>query len=104
VTLARTRVRLHIDLEPSEFIRRVRQPATIARNAGVVFLNRDERKGALQESVNNVVHTSGVCSSRGVNPTSNGSGGIFADSLAAELVTPSSDTTSGYAVTFQVGV
>ena len=37
---------------------------------------------ALPESVNNVVHSSGLYASRGTNPTSIGADGIFADSLA----------------------
>jgi len=35
---------------------------------------------------------------------SNAADGIFADSLAAELVTPSGDPAGGYAATFQVTV
>jgi hypothetical protein len=35
---------------------------------------------------------------------SNLSDGIFTDSLASEIVTPTGDAASGYAVTFQVGV
>jgi protocatechuate 3,4-dioxygenase beta subunit len=59
---------------------------------------------AFPENVNNVVHTSGVYASRGTNPTSNSSDGIFADSLASELVTPTGDVTGGYSATFQVGI
>ena len=59
---------------------------------------------AFPESVNNTVHTSGVYASRGSNPTANASDGIFADSLSAELVTPTGSVASGYAVTFQIGV
>ncbi len=59
---------------------------------------------AFPESVNNVVHTSGVYASRGTNPTSNASDGIFADSLSAELVTPVGSVASGYTVTFQLGI
>jgi len=59
---------------------------------------------AFPESVNNVVHTSGVYASRGTNPTSNTSDGIFADSLASELVTPTGSVTAGYSATFQVGI
>jgi len=59
---------------------------------------------AFPESVNNTVHGSGVYASRGNNPISNSADGIFADSLASELVTPTGDTASGYAASFQVGV
>ena len=56
------------------------------------------------ESINNAVHASGVYASRGTNPMSNQSDGIFADSLASELVTPTGSPSSGYTATFQVGV
>jgi protocatechuate 3,4-dioxygenase beta subunit len=59
---------------------------------------------AFPESVNNTVYGSGVYSSRGSNPTSNLSDGIFADSLSSELVTPSGDVTNGYTATCQIGV
>ena len=59
---------------------------------------------ASPETVNNTVHTSGVYASRGTNPLSNASDGIFSDSLASELVTPVGSPSSGYAATFQVGV
>lgn len=59
---------------------------------------------AFAESVNAAVHATGVYASRGANPTTNTSDGIFADSLAAELVTPTGNPTSGYTATFQVGV
>ena len=59
---------------------------------------------AFPESINNTVHASGVYASRGTNPTSNLSDGIFADSLASELVTPSGSPSSGYTATFQIGV
>jgi len=48
------------------------------------------------------VYRAGVYASRGSNPTSNLSDGIFADSLSFELVTPSGDPTSGYAASCQV--
>ena len=35
---------------------------------------------------------------------SNQSDGIFADSLASELVTPAGSPSSGYTATFQIGV
>ena len=59
---------------------------------------------AFPESVNNSVHTSGTYASRGTNPVSNMADGIFADSLASELVTPTGDTTNGFAATFQIGI
>jgi protocatechuate 3,4-dioxygenase beta subunit len=59
---------------------------------------------AFPETVNNAVHATGVYASRGTNPMSNASDGIFADSLAAELVTPTGDPTGGYSVTFQIGI
>jgi hypothetical protein len=59
---------------------------------------------AFPESVNNAVHTSGVYASRGTNPMSNQSDGIFADSLGSELVTPAGSPSSGYTAAFQVGV
>jgi protocatechuate 3,4-dioxygenase beta subunit len=59
---------------------------------------------AFPESVNNTVYRSGVYASRGSNPTSNLSDGIFADSLSAELVTPSGDAANGYTASCQVGV
>jgi protocatechuate 3,4-dioxygenase beta subunit len=59
---------------------------------------------AFPESVNNAVHATGVYASRGTNPTSNQSDGIFADSLASEIVTPAGTPSSGYAATFQIGV
>jgi len=61
-------------------------------------------KIAFPESVNNAVHTSGVYASRGTNPISNQSDGIFSDSLASELVTPSGSPSGGYSATFQIGV
>jgi len=59
---------------------------------------------AFPESVNNVVHTSGVYASRGSNPMTNASDGIFSDSLASELVTPTGSVAGGYAASFQLGV
>jgi protocatechuate 3,4-dioxygenase beta subunit len=59
---------------------------------------------AFPESINNTVYRTGVYASRGSNPTSNLSDGIFADSLASELVTPSGDPTSGYTASCQVAV
>ena len=59
---------------------------------------------AFPESINNVVHTSGVYASRGTNPMSNLSDGIFADSLSSEIVTPTGSVNGGYAATFQVAI
>ncbi len=59
---------------------------------------------AFPEAVNNTVHATGVYASRGSNPMSNAADGIFADSLSSELITPTGDTTNGFAATFQVGV
>jgi protocatechuate 3,4-dioxygenase beta subunit len=59
---------------------------------------------AFPESVNDVVHRSGVYASRGTNPTTNSRDGIFADSLASEIVTPMGDPSTGYTALFQVGI
>jgi protocatechuate 3,4-dioxygenase beta subunit len=59
---------------------------------------------AFPESVNAEVHRSGTYASRGTNPIANAADGIFADSLSAELTTPTGDPASGYAATFQVAV
>jgi len=59
---------------------------------------------AFPETVNNAVHATGVYASRGSNPTTNLSDGIFADSLSSELVTPAGDPTNGYTAAFQIGI
>ncbi|MEO8359401.1 MAG: intradiol ring-cleavage dioxygenase [Vicinamibacteria bacterium] len=59
---------------------------------------------AFPESINNTVYASGVYASRGSNPMSNLSDGIFADSLSAELVTPQGSPSAGYTANFQIGV
>ena len=59
---------------------------------------------AFPEGVNSAVYRTGVYASRGTNPTSNLSDGIFADSLSSELVTPSGDATNGYTASCQIGV
>jgi len=59
---------------------------------------------AFPEAVNNTVHGSGVYASRGSNPMSNLSDGIFADSLSSELVTPAGSPSSGYTASFQIGI
>jgi protocatechuate 3,4-dioxygenase beta subunit len=59
---------------------------------------------AFPESVNDAVHRSGEYASRGTNPIANLADGIFADSLASEIVTPVGDVSGGYAATFQVAI
>ena len=59
---------------------------------------------AFPETVNNSVHSSGAYASRGTNPITNSSDGIFADSLSSELVTPVGDSSNGYTAAFQIGV
>ena len=54
--------------------------------------------------MNASVYSTGVYAARGWNPTSNLADGIFTDSLAAELVTPSGDATNGYTASCQVGI
>jgi protocatechuate 3,4-dioxygenase beta subunit len=59
---------------------------------------------AFPETVNNTVYGSGVYASRGSNPMSNLSDGIFADSLSSEIITPGGSPSTGYTATFQVGI
>jgi len=59
---------------------------------------------AFPESINNAVYGTGAYASRGSNPMSNTSDGIFADSLSAELTTLTGNVANGFATTFQVGV
>lgn len=59
---------------------------------------------AFPESVNNQVYSSGTYASRGLNPTSNASDGIFADSLSQELVTPVGSPAAGYTASWQIGI
>ena len=59
---------------------------------------------AFPESVNAEVYRSGIYASRGLNPTSNASDMVFADSLSSELATVTGDPTSGYAASFTVGI
>jgi hypothetical protein len=63
-----------------------------------------EAEGAFPEAVNNAVHTAGVYASRGTNPLRNQSNGIFADSLASELVTPTGNPSAGYVAAFQIAL
>jgi protocatechuate 3,4-dioxygenase beta subunit len=67
-------------------------------------VSRKVTQMAFPESVNSTVYGTGAYASRGSNPMSNLSDGIFADSLSSELVTPSGSPASGYAATFQVVV
>jgi protocatechuate 3,4-dioxygenase beta subunit len=67
-------------------------------------VSRQVTQIAFPESVNANVHRSGAYASRGTNPISNTQDGIFADSLASEIVTPVGDPATGYSVTFQVGL
>ena len=59
---------------------------------------------AFPEAINGVVYASGVYAPRGSNPIANQSDGIFADSLASELITPAGDPTNGYAANCQVAI
>ena len=67
-------------------------------------VSRKATQIAFPESVNNTVYASGVYASRGSNPMSNLSDGIFADSLSAELVTPTGSPASGYTASCQVAI
>jgi protocatechuate 3,4-dioxygenase beta subunit len=57
---------------------------------------------AFPESTNDAVHTQGAYAGRGTNPLTNARDGIFADSLASELVTPIGATTNGYTANAQI--
>jgi protocatechuate 3,4-dioxygenase beta subunit len=59
---------------------------------------------AFPESINNAVHGTGAYASRGSNPQTNASDGIFADSLSSELITPAGDPSNGYSAAFQIAV
>jgi len=59
---------------------------------------------AFPEAVNNAVHGTGAYASRGNNPLSNLADGIFADSLASEIVTPVGSPSGGYTASFQIGI
>jgi protocatechuate 3,4-dioxygenase beta subunit len=60
---------------------------------------------AFPEAVNNAVHSQGAyATGRGPKPIANASDGIFADSLASELITPTGNVTSGYSASVQIGV
>ena len=70
----------------------------------IAGVSRKVSQIAFPESVNDAVHRTGVYESRGTNPMANLSDGIFADSLSAEIVTPTGDAALGYAATFLIGV
>jgi protocatechuate 3,4-dioxygenase beta subunit len=70
----------------------------------VAGVSRKVTQIAFPESVNNLVHGSGPYASKGSNPISNASDGIFADSLSSEIITPTGSPSSGYAATFRVGI
>jgi len=59
---------------------------------------------AFPESVTAAVYASGVYATRGSNPTTNASDGIFADSLSSEMAMISGDPASGYTASFTVGI
>jgi protocatechuate 3,4-dioxygenase beta subunit len=59
---------------------------------------------AFPESISDAVHVQGAYAGRGANPTTNTRDGIFADSLASQLVTPVGSVAGGYEASFQVGV
>jgi protocatechuate 3,4-dioxygenase beta subunit len=59
---------------------------------------------AFPEDVTAAVYRSGVYASKGQNSTTNSRDGIFADSLAQEMIALSGSATSGFAGTFTVGV
>jgi hypothetical protein len=72
-----------------------------------VTINGTSRKVtqiAFPETVNDAVYRTGVYASRGSNPMSNLSDGIFADSLSAELITPSGDPAAGYTAACQIAI
>jgi len=59
---------------------------------------------AFPESVNNAVYQSSVYASRGANPQSNASDGIFSDGLSSQLVTPTGSPAAGYSARYQLGI
>jgi protocatechuate 3,4-dioxygenase beta subunit len=70
----------------------------------IAGVSRKVTQIAFPESVNSTVYRTGAYASRGTNPISNLSDGIFADSLSSELVTPTGDPTTGYTAAFQIAV
>lgn len=60
---------------------------------------------AFPDSINNAVHSTGAyVTGRGLNPVSNASDTIFADSLSQQLVTPVGSPTAGYTAYWQIGI
>ena len=59
---------------------------------------------AFPEATNNLVHATAAYLGRGLNPTSNASDGIFADSLSDELVTPVGSPSAGYTASWTIGI
>lgn len=72
-----------------------------------MFVNNQSVKTsqiAFPEEINSTVYATGVYASKGQNPTKNDRDGIFSDGYTSELATLTGNTTSGYNVTFQVGI
>jgi hypothetical protein len=68
-------------------------------------VSRKVSQMAFPEVVNNAVHSTGVyATGRGLNPTTNLSDGIFADSLSDELVTPVGSPAGGYTASWTIGI
>ena len=59
---------------------------------------------AFPEDITAAVYRTGVCASKGQNPTRNSTDNVFSDGVSQELATLSGDTTSGYAASCRVGV
>jgi len=60
---------------------------------------------AFPESINNTVHSQGAyVTGRGLNPVTNASDGVFADSLPDELVTPVGSPATGYTASWTIGI
>jgi protocatechuate 3,4-dioxygenase beta subunit len=56
------------------------------------------------EDVSATVYGRGVYAAKGRNPTSNGSDGVFADSIGSEIATVTGDPASALTATFTLGV
>jgi protocatechuate 3,4-dioxygenase beta subunit len=59
---------------------------------------------AFPEATNAAVYATGVYASRGSNPTSNASDGIFSDSLSSETATITGDPASALNATFRIAL
>jgi len=59
---------------------------------------------AFPESTSSAVYATGVYASRGSNPTSNSSDGIFRDSLDSETATVTGDPGGGLNATFRIAL